>query len=161
MLQTFLVLNMYFLVPYFSCIKFNSKIVSAITEQNTSLCIQSSEHINCSVRAIAHIILRSLYSIQYINFEQQNMSIYMYLYMHVLYCNHDSNFMNISRPYSVHICICIVHWWYSRAQLGGTTRQEFQAPGTWDNFFNTARHTFSQSNSISVLFLTMYGHVKS
>ena len=32
---------------------------------------------------------------------------------------------------------------------------------TQDNFFNTARHTFSQSNSISALFLTMYGHVKS
>ena len=41
---------MYFLVPYFSCIKFNSKIVSAITELNTSLCVRSSECINCSVR---------------------------------------------------------------------------------------------------------------
>ena len=66
MLQTFLILNMYVLVPYFSCIKFNSKIVSAITELNTSLCVRSSEHINCSAHvwirahAIAHTILRSL-----------------------------------------------------------------------------------------------------
>ena len=64
MLQTFLILNMYFLVPYFSCIKFNSKIVSAITELNTSFCVRSSERINCSVRvwmrAIARTILRSL-----------------------------------------------------------------------------------------------------
>ena len=48
-----------------------------------------------------------------------------------------------------------------RAALGGTTRQKFQAPGTRDNFFNTARHTFSQINSIAALILTMYGHVKS
>ena len=50
MFPTFLILNMYFLVPYFSCIIFNSKIVSVMTELNTSLCVRCSEHINCSVR---------------------------------------------------------------------------------------------------------------
>lgn len=66
MLQTFLILNMYFLVLYFNCIKFNSKIVSAITELNTTLCVRYSERINWSVRvwmrahAIARTILRSL-----------------------------------------------------------------------------------------------------
>ena len=39
--------------------------------------------------------------------------------------------------------------------------EKFQALGTRDNLFNTARYTFSQINSISALFLTMYGHVKS
>ena len=73
MLQMFLILNMYFLVPYFSCIKFNSKIVSAITELNTSLCVRSSECINCSMhvwmcaRAIAHITLRSLTIVLYVS----------------------------------------------------------------------------------------------
>ena len=45
------------------------------------------------------------------------------------------------------------------SHAGRDHHQKFQAPSTRDNFFNAARHTFSQSNSISALFLTMYGHV--
>ena len=45
-----------FLVPYFSCIKFNSKIVSVISELNTSSCVRSSECINCSVCMWMHCV---------------------------------------------------------------------------------------------------------